>query len=169
MNNKTIAVMVVVIILIAAAGYYVFGKYSSSGSGDAPAQDQKTENVVQAQDTTVGTGAEASPSSVVSVLYVGKLEDGTVFDSSEAHGNEPLTFQLGTPGIIAGFQIGINGMKEGGERVMVIPPSFGYGTEDVKDADGKVIIPANSTLVFGVKLLKVEPAPAASPSTPSAE
>ena len=169
MNNKTIAVMVVVIILIAAAGYYVFGKYSSSGSGDAPAQDQKTENVVQAQDTTVGTGAQASANSVVSVLYVGKLSDGTVFDSSEAHGNEPLTFQLGTPGIIAGFQIGINGMKEGGERVMVIPASFGYGTEDVKDADGKVIIPANSTLVFGVKLLKVEPAPAADTSAPSAE
>ena len=167
MNNKTIAVVVVVIILIAAGGYYAYTKFSSPGETAAPTE--RAGDVVQAQDTTVGTGAEASPSSVVSVLYVGKLEDGTVFDSSEAHGNEPLTFQLGTPGIIAGFQIGINGMKEGGERVMVIPPSFGYGTEDVKDADGKVIIPANSTLVFGVKLLKVEPAPAASPSTPSAE
>jgi len=159
--------VVVVIILVAAGGYYAYTNYSSSGDAVAPAE--QAGEVVQAQDVTVGTGAEASPSSVVSVLYVGKLADGTIFDSSEAHGNEPLTFQLGTPGIIAGFQIGINGMKEGGERVMAVPPSFGYGSEDVKDADGKVIIPANSALVFEVKLLKVESAPAADTSTPSAE
>ena len=127
------------------------------------------ESGLQYKIITNGEGPKPSVYDNVVCHYEGSLIDGTVFDSSEAHGNEPLTFQLGTPGIIAGFQIGINGMKEGGERVMVIPPSFGYGTEDVKDADGKVIIPANSTLVFGVKLLKVEPAPAASPSTPSAE
>ena len=167
MNNKTIAVVVVVIILIAAGGYYAYTNYSSPGNADE--QNQQAGDVVKAQDTKVGTGVQASPNSVVSVLYIGKLSDGTVFDSSEAHGNEPLIFQLGTPGIIAGFQIGINGMKEGGERVIAIPASFGYGAEDVKDADGKVIIPANSTLVFEVKLLKVEQAPAAATSTPSAQ
>src|SRR3989344_5133352 len=102
MSNKSIVVVVLVIILIGAAGYYAYTNYSPPG--EAAAQDQqKAGDVVQAQDTKVGTGAEASPSSIVSVLYVGKLADGTVFDSSEAHGNEPLTFQLGTPGLIAGF------------------------------------------------------------------
>ncbi|MEK7068901.1 MAG: FKBP-type peptidyl-prolyl cis-trans isomerase [Patescibacteria group bacterium] len=170
MYNKIIGIVVVVIILVGVVGYVVYTNYySSAGIG----QGQRAGDVVQAQDTVVGTGAEAVPNSIVSLLYVGKLEkDGTIFDSSEAHGNQPLTFQLGAPGIIAGFQIGINGMKEGGERIIVVPASFGYGAEDIraesepvakgetKGALGAVIIPANSTIVFEVKLLKVEAAPA---------
>ena len=46
-------------------------------------------------------------------------------------------------------------MKEGGERIMAIPPSLGYGAQEVKDATGKVVIPANSTIIFDVKLIKV--------------
>lgn len=165
MNTKTILIIVVVIALLAAGGYYVYQSYGgASQTGETPS-DQ-----VQAQDVTVGTGATAAPGSIVSVLYVGRLSDGSVFDSSEAHNNEPLVFQLGAPGIIAGFQIGINGMKEGGERVMQIPASLGYGGEDVTDpTSGDVIIPANSTLVFNVKLVKVEAAPAAPSPAPQAE
>lgn len=160
MNTKTILIIVVVIALLAAGGYYVYQNYGGASQTGGSTGDQ-----VQAQDVTVGTGAQAAPGSIVSVLYVGRLSDGTVFDSSEAHGNEPLVFQLGAPGIIAGFQIGINGMKEGGERVMQIPPSLGYGGEDVTDpTSGDVIIPADSTLVFNVKLVKVEAAPSETPS-----
>ena len=168
MYNKIIGIVVVVIILVGVAGYFVYTNYSSPEDSD---QEQQTGDIVQAQDTVIGTGAEAAPDSIVSVLYVGKLADGTVFDSSEAHGNEPLTFQLGAPGIIAGFQIGVNGMKEGGERIIAVPASFGYGAEDVKDDSGSVIIPANSTIVFEVKLLKVEAAPVAAKeaTAPSAE
>ncbi|MBI5456516.1 FKBP-type peptidyl-prolyl cis-trans isomerase [Candidatus Kaiserbacteria bacterium] len=119
-----------------------------------PAQDQ-----VQGQDVTVGTGAEATPGSQVSVTYEGRLQDGTVFDSSAAHNDEPLVFVLGAQGLIPGFQIGVNGMKVGGERMILIPPSLGYGAQEIKDASGKVIIPANSPIVFNVKLIKVEPAP----------
>jgi len=164
MKNAIIAI--VVIIIIAIGGYYLY--QNSSGTAQ-PASEQQTatstQDVVQAQDVTVGTGATATPGSIVSVLYVGKLADGTVFDSSEAHGNEPLTFTLGAQGLIPGFQIGVNGMKEGGERLMAIPPSFGYGAQDVKDASGKVIIPANSTIVFDVKLVKVT----AATTTPTAQ
>ena len=46
-------------------------------------------------------------------------------------------------------------MKEGGERLMSIPASLGYGNQEVKDANGKVVIPANATIVFDVKLIKV--------------
>jgi FKBP-type peptidyl-prolyl cis-trans isomerase len=123
---------------------------------------------VQAQEVAVGKGSAATPGSSVQVLYVGKLQDGTVFDSSAAHGNQPLTFTLGAQGLIAGFQIGVNGMKEGGERLIAVPPALGYGSQDVKDPSGKVIIPANSTLIFDIKLVKVSAA-AATPTTGAAK
>jgi len=153
---------VVVIIVLLVGGYFV---YKSMGASAAPAPTQQTASTtpaqatqVQGQDVKVGTGAEAKPGDTVSVLYVGKFPDGTEFDSSAAHGNQPLTFVLGSQGLIPGFQIGVNGMKVGGERLLAIPPSLGYGGEDVKDASGKIIIPANSTLVFDIQLVKVVPA-----------
>ncbi len=142
------------------------------GSTPAPQSQQQqaqapstasTTPQVQGQDVKVGTGAQAQPGDTISVLYVGKLPDGTVFDSSAAHNNQPLTFVLGSQGLIPGFQIGVNGMKVGGERLLAIPPELGYGSQDVKDSTGKVIIPANSTLVFDVQLVKVT----AGTSTPS--
>lgn len=160
MNTKSTFIGVAVIIVLAVGGYFI---YQSRGSAAAPAQDQtatttEQATTVQGQDIKVGTGLEAKPGDTVSVLYEGRFTDGTVFDSSAANGNNPITFVLGSQGIIAGFQIGIRGMKEGGERLLAIPPSLGYGGEDVKDASGKVIIPANSTLIFGVQLVKVVPA-----------
>ena len=98
------------------------------------------------------------PGSVVSVLYIGKLQNGILFDSSEAHGNEPLVFTLGQQGLIHGFQIGVNGMKEGGERHITVPPELGYGNQEVRDKTGKVLVPAGSTLLFNIKLIKVQPA-----------
>jgi FKBP-type peptidyl-prolyl cis-trans isomerase len=128
-----------------------------------------TSTQVQAQEVSVGTGAQAAPGTQVSVLYVGQLPDGTVFDSSAMHNNQPYTFTLGSSDAgspISGFQIGVNGMKEGGERIMQIPPSLAYGAQEVKDANGKVVIPANTTLLFDVKLVKVSAAAAAS-TTPT--
>lgn len=127
-----------------------------TGSG---ADQSTTSPVVQAQEVSIGTGKLAEPGKVVSVIYVGQLQNGTVFDSSAAHGNQPLVFQLGAQGLIPGFQIGVNGMKEGGERIISIPPDLAYGAQDVKDEAGKIIIPANSTIVFDIKLVKVEDAP----------
>jgi FKBP-type peptidyl-prolyl cis-trans isomerase len=69
-----------------------------------------------------------------------------------------LRFQLGAEGLIPGFQIGINGMKEGGERRIAVPPEFAYGAQDVKDPAGKTIIPSNSTIIFDIRLVKVEQA-----------
>ncbi|HXK38581.1 MAG TPA: FKBP-type peptidyl-prolyl cis-trans isomerase [Candidatus Paceibacterota bacterium] len=109
---------------------------------------------MQGQEVKVGTGEEAKPGAVVTVDYVGKLTDGTVFDSSVAR-KEPLVFTLGAEGIIPGFQIGVNGMKVGGQRLLAIPPSLGYGAQQVG------AIPPNSTLIFEVTLLKVAAAPAA--------
>ncbi|MEK7134083.1 MAG: FKBP-type peptidyl-prolyl cis-trans isomerase [Patescibacteria group bacterium] len=165
MNIQTIIIGLVVIIVIAVGGYGVYRSKTPSATGSAnPAavtQTATSTEQVQGQDVKVGTGREAKPGDTVSVLYVGKFTDGTIFDSSAAHNNEPLKFVLGADGLIPGFQVGVNGMKEGGQRLLSIPPTLGYGTQDVKDASGKVIIPANSTLIFEVQLEKVEDTPAA--------
>ena len=153
---RTIFIAVIVIAIVGVGGYFIITNYVAPTS--APEDQAGVTDQVQIQDVAVGEGEEAAPGSVVSVLYVGRFEDGTVFDSSEAHDNEPLVFTLGEPGLIPGFQIGINGMREGGERIMAIPPSLGYGAQEVKDPEGNVIIPANTNLVFNVRLISVETA-----------
>jgi FKBP-type peptidyl-prolyl cis-trans isomerase len=156
MSKRNMIIAGVAIVVVVAIGLLVYMTKKAPVAGPAGSDASSTQ--VQAQEVAIGTGAQANPGDTVSVLYVGQLQDGTVFDSSAAHNNQPLTFVLGAQGLIPGFQIGVNGMKEGGERLMAIPPSLGYGSEDVKDNDGKVIIPANSTIVFDVKLVKVEAA-----------
>ena len=99
-------------------------------------------------DTEVGTGAEAVAGATVSVAYVGRLENGQVFDASENHGG-PYTFVLGQGAVIQGWDQGLLGMKVGGKRTLVIPPELGYGAQAVGP------IPANSTLIFDVELTDV--------------
>src|SRR5690606_140274 len=98
-------------------------------------------------DEVVGTGAEATNGSTVSVNYTGMLPDGTVFDSSV--GKAPLEFELGAGRVIAGWEQGILGMKVGGKRSLIIPPDMGYGAQDYGP------IPGNSTLLFEVELIDV--------------
>ena len=108
---------------------------------------------VSIQETKVGQGIAALSFSVVDVHYTGKLEDGTVFDSSSGRG-EPLRFTLGTGQVIRGWDIGILGMKPGGKRVLTIPPELAYG----KKGAGSVI-PPNATLIFDVELVSLTPPP----------
>ncbi len=163
MNKKILFVLIgAVILIIAGVLVYMTMKKAPPVVANTPQETtnaSSTANQVQAQEVAIGTGAEAVPGATVSVLYVGQFPDGTVFDSSAMHENKPFTFVLGAtegPAPIAGFQIGINGMKVGGERVMSIPPALGYGEQEIKGTDGKVVIPANSTLVFNVKLVEVK-------------
>lgn len=163
-NTKSTIIWIAVVLIVIIGGYFIYKSTSKvpATTGVATSTNATSTtadpNQVQAQEVSVGTGTIAAPGDTVSVLYVGQLQDGTVFDSSAAHNNQPLTFVLGAQGLIPGFQIGVNGMREGGERLLAIPPVLGYGTTSVKDASGKEIIPANSTIVFDVKLVKVQPA-----------
>jgi peptidylprolyl isomerase len=105
-------------------------------------------------DLVVGDGAPTAPRSMVSVHYTGTLPDGTVFDSSRER-NEPFPFVLGTRAVILGWDMGVSGMREGGRRLIVIPPELGYGAEAMEDNDGVVVIPSNSVLVFDIEVVQV--------------
>ena len=73
-----------------------------------------------------GTGPEAKAGDSVTVHYTGTLEDGTKFDSSRDRG-QPFSFPLGKGRVIKGWDVGVAGMKVGGQRKLVIPPEEGYG------------------------------------------
>src|SRR3989344_184941 len=106
---------------------------------------------LQILDETVGAGATAAAGDTVTVNYVGALMNGTVFDASANHGSTGFTFQLGTGQVIKGWDQGIVGMQEGGKRRLIIPAALAYGSQAVGG-----VIPANSTLVFEVELVKVQ-------------
>ena len=94
-------------------------------------------------------GAKAGDN--VSVLYTGKLQDGTEFDSSAKHGNEPIEFVIGKGMVIKGWEIGVAGMQVGEKRKLEIPPALAYGEQG---AGG--VIPPNATLTFDVQLVGVK-------------
>src|SRR5688500_4880736 len=108
-------------------------------------------------DLQVGTGRVAEKGRTLTVHYTGWLYDhtrrdmkGRMFDSSRERG--PLNFQLGVGQVIPGWDQGFDGMKIGGRRRLIIPPSLGYGV----DGAGGGIIPPNATLLFEMELLDVQ-------------
>lgn len=105
---------------------------------------------LQTKDLVTGTGAAAKSGSTVTVNYVGALyKNGKVFDASWNR-KQTFTTPLSTSSVIPGWVKGLAGMKVGGRRELIIPPSLGYGK-----AGSPPAIPGNSTLVFIVDLLKV--------------
>ncbi|GMH89094.1 hypothetical protein TL16_g11354, partial [Triparma laevis f. inornata] len=88
------------------------------------------------------------PGRQLSITYIGALEDGTVFDKNKSKKN-PLKFRLGLGEVIKGLEVGVKGMRVGGEREIVIPSEMGYGKKNVGN------IPSESTLVFTVQLVGV--------------
>jgi FKBP-type peptidyl-prolyl cis-trans isomerase len=133
---------------------------AACGNGDASQQGASgvtNSTTLQKTDVKVGTGTEAAKGKQVSVHYTGWLYDATApnhhgakFDSSRDR-NEPFKFGLGAGQVIQGWDQGVEGMKIGGQRTLVIPPSLGYGS---RGAGG--VIPPNATLVFDVELLDVK-------------
>ena len=107
-------------------------------------------------DNKLGEGAQATSGYEVSVHYTGWLYDeaapehhGRKFDSSRDRG-KPFKFLLGKGRVIKGWDEGVEGMKVGGQRTLVIPSDLGYGER----GNGRTI-PPNATLVFDVELLEV--------------
>ena len=106
---------------------------------------------LQIKDIEPGTGAEAKAGSQLSMNYVGvNYSDGKEFDSSFSAG-APFDFQLGAGMVIPGWDQGIEGMKVGGRRQLIIPPELAYGPQG-----SPPVIGPNETLVFVVDLLAVQ-------------
>jgi peptidylprolyl isomerase len=107
----------------------------------------RTSSGLYYQDITVGTGATAQAGNTVFVYYTGWLANGLRFDSRTS--GEPAGFPIGVGRVIRGWDEGVPGMKVGGKRRLVIPPSLGYG------AQGQGSIPGNAVLVFDIELKDV--------------
>lgn len=101
-------------------------------------------------DLKVGEGTEAKLGSNVSVHYTGTLEDGKKFDSSKDR-NEPFDLVIGRTAVIKGWTEGLQGMKVGGKRKLIIKPELAYGKEGRPP-----VIPENATLIFEIDLLGVK-------------
>ncbi|CAH0441881.1 FKBP-type peptidyl-prolyl cis-trans isomerase [Ralstonia pseudosolanacearum] len=112
-----------------------------------------TQSGLQYEDVTVGDGAEATAGQYVTVHYTGWLYEngqaGRKFDSSKDR-NDPFAFPLGAGHVIKGWDEGVQGMKVGGTRKLIIPAELGYGA---RGAGG--VIPPNATLLFEVDLLEI--------------
>jgi len=113
-----------------------------------------TSSGLQYEDQVVGDGQEANAGDYVTVHYTGWLqnEDGSAgqkFDSSKDR-NDPFAFPLGAGHVIKGWDEGVQGMKVGGTRTLIIPAALGYGA---RGAGG--VIPPNATLIFEVELLGI--------------
>jgi FKBP-type peptidyl-prolyl cis-trans isomerase len=101
-------------------------------------------------ELVAGDGVAAEAGQTVTVHYSGYLTNGKKFDSSVDR-NEPFVFQLGAGQVIKGWDEGVEGMKTGGKRKLIIPPQLGYCA---RGAGG--VIPPNAELIFDVELLKAE-------------
>ncbi len=138
---------------------------SSSGeetSQEAEAPKKKTKPTVEkpsgappkelvTKDLEEGSGPAAKAGDVVTVQYVGvNYKTGKEFDSSWSR-SEPFSFTLGAGEVIPGWDQGVEGMKVGARRELIIPPELGYGTAGAPPA-----IPANETLIFVVDLEAIE-------------
>lgn len=119
---KIISIAIAVVAVLGISGYLVFRGEPSAQAGDT-----------------------------LSVLYTGTLEDGTVFDASSLHGNQPFVFKLGAGEVIKGWDQGLLGMKKGEKKHLVLTPDLAYGENGIPNSP----IGPNATLIFDVELVEI--------------
>lgn len=145
MRRIMLAVLVVAVLVMG-------GVQMSEATTDTKTVTTKTG--LKYQDNKVGTGKTAEAGKIVFVQYTGWLyndgQKGKKFDSSRDRG-KPFEFRLGRHMVIAGWDEGVAGMKEGGKRTLIIPSNLGYGARGFPP-----VIPANSDLIFDVELVEVK-------------
>ncbi len=156
-KNKIIALATAIVLIV--VGIFIFynkNKTDISATKQDEAMDLKLNNQkmdkqgVQIEILKEGAGAVAKKGDTVSVHYVGVLENGTKFDSSVDRGT-PFEFSLGAGQVIPGWDIGVEGMKIGEARKLVIPSELAYGSSGAGN-----VIPPNATLIFEVQLLGIK-------------
>ena len=165
---KKIAVVVVAVLIVGSLIFMARGK-KVNAPVEKPAQTNQDVQVEQPaqvnqpiqnnksmeleiKTTQVGTGDRmVKNGDTISVLYTGKLTDGTVFDASAKHGNVPFDFTVGAGMVIKGWDQGFLGAKIGEKRTLTIPGDLAYGPSGIPG-----VIPPNATLVFDVELLAIK-------------
>ena len=125
----------------------------SSQTSTADSTKKTSSNIKTVQGVTVderktGSGPGAKKNNKVELRYIGKLEDGKVFDSNKS--GTPFSFKMGKGEVIRGMEVGLEGISAGGERRLTIPAKMGYASK------GMPGIPKNSTLIFDIKCLAVK-------------
>lgn len=148
LRNQRIALISIGVFLFVLIAFLVYRSISQTDQPTQPAAQIESGLIIE--NLTEGNGAAANVGDVVIVHYVGRLTDGTKFDSSY-DSNQPFTFTLGASEVIKGWDEGVAGMKVGGKRKLTIPPDLAYGAQ----GSGSVI-PPNATLVFEVELLEIK-------------
>ncbi|MEO6404294.1 MAG: FKBP-type peptidyl-prolyl cis-trans isomerase [Ferruginibacter sp.] len=141
-------------------------EYSESNASASPTERTYIENYLASNNfaafqhtsgfyyniTNAGTSAKPSICSVIRVKYSGYLFNGTLFDSYTS--SSGISFVLGQ--LIVGWQKGLPLIGSAGTIILYIPPSLGYGQIDRRDANGAIVIPANSYLKFVIELMDVQ-------------
>lgn len=154
MTQRTLYTGIAIAVTLVVVGIFFilgvpFDSSALNSEAGASAQPEASSSQLSVQDQAAGTGRAAQPGDTVTVNYTGKLQDGTVFDSSV--GKTPFSFTLGAGQVISGWDQGLVGAQAGTKRTLVIPPQLGYGASDYGP------IPGNSTLIFDIDVLSVTP------------
>jgi len=148
MSTKTLTTGIAVTVAIAVVFlFFIYGNPFNAVESGLSASLPSAGGQLVIQDESLGTGAEAKIGDMLEVHYVGKLSDGTVFDTSI--GGAPFPFMLGAGDVIPGWDQGLQGMRVGGKRLLIIPPDLAYGSQ------GYGPIPPNATLTFEVELVDI--------------
>jgi peptidylprolyl isomerase len=162
-------------LMMLAAAAFLPGCFHHGRSLPAPipraSGEHRTLFALRYIDMTVGTGARLEPRECVYAHYTGWLTDGKKFDSSrdttsDGKPRTPISFPQGARRVIAGWDLGFDGMRVGGQRRLFIPYQLGYG-----EAGRPPVIPPKSELIFDVELMALAdtlPRPEATPRGQSA-
>jgi hypothetical protein len=159
-NRQRTIIGIIAIMVLALIAFLVYRDYTTKspkypiGTLDTTPPTPSASAITTAsgltyEDLQVGDGATAKTGDSVTVNYTGWLEDGTKFDSSIDRG-QTFDFTIGAGNVIVGWDEGVAGMRVNGARLLVIPPSLGYGSTANNS------IPANSTLIFEVQLVAIK-------------
>lgn len=117
-----------------------------------PVRSQTTENGLKIEEYIPGTGTNVSKAGdTVAVQYIGYFEDGRVFDTSLKGEKTPFAFKLGEGQVIAGWDIGLQDMKQGAMRRLYVPAALAYGARGAG-----ATIPPNTNLIFDVQLAAIQ-------------
>lgn len=148
--------LIIIVLTVVTLGIYLVSQGPKDNQETQPnnnlimENNEQEEPKLEIKTLQEGTGEEAKNGDVLTVHYVGRLENGTKFDSSVDRGT-PFIFNLGAGQVIKGWDLGTLGMKVGEKRELTIPGDLGYGERGA--ANGA--IPPNATLIFEVELLAI--------------